>query len=724
MVKLTVFGAAVALTMASVNDGRGQQTAPAPRSDTREVHHDIEVQDPYRGLEAMRAPEVMRWARAQDAAARAYAAAWPHRAEIRDRIERAANHYLFLPPIRRNNRYFYTRMNSSATSVSVLMQQGLDGVARTIVDAGLEDENGLVIDRIVWPSPDGTLLAYGVGRAGSRWIDIRIREVHTGRELPDRLTGLRGGRFSNVSWAPDGKGLYYDAFAPPADHARLEARLTGSRVAFHPLGGVQKNDRILVGPYRDATILSHQLTDDGSWLVVTSSDGTATGNGVTAFEVGRGDLPGRELVKGSPSPFALAGSAGDEVWLYTTAGAPNGRVVGVNVARPDSSSWRDIVAEQRYAIDSWVGIRAVGDVLVGGYRERGLLRLRAFRPGDPVGREVRLPAIGSVWFGVTGRQGDPEFFFQLSGFADPGTVYRHDLASGRTAPFRAPALEYDPAQVVTRQVFYRNSAGTSVPMYLAYFKGREPDGRRPVMIYGYAFGGWSASPWFRPHMAEWFRLGGAFALPALRGGGEFGQDWAEAGLLRNRQNAVDDFTAAAEWLVANGLARPDGIIAETNSAGASVVGAAVLQRPNLFRAAIFGFPLLDLLRYAEFTGGARWRSQLGDVTDAGDFRAMRAYSPVHNVRPGVCYPAMLVAPGELDEVTPPFHGYKFVAALQRERRCDAPVLLRVSWGAGHADGRDQPATLDNLADQIAFVYRVLESDRHLGRGPAAPPSSP
>ncbi len=381
------------------------------------------------------------------------------------------------------------------------------------------------------------------------------------------------------------------------------------------------------------------------------------------------------------------------------------------MTRPDSSHWRDIVAEQRFPIDSWVGIRAVGDVLVGGYREDGLLRLRVFRPGVPGGRELPLPTIGSVWFGVTGRQGDPEFFFQLSGFVDPGTVYRHDLRSGQTTLFRAPKLDYDPAQVVTKQVFYRNSAGARVPMYLAYLKGHEPDGSRPVMIYGYAFGGWSASPWFRPHMAEWFRLGGAFALPALRGGGEFGQEWAEAGLRRNRQNAVDDFIAAAEWLVASGLARREGLVAETNSAGASVVGAAVIQRPELFRVALFGFPLLDLLRYAEFTGGARWRSQLGSVTDRGDFRALLAYSPVHNVRHGVCYPAMLVAPGELDEVTPPFHAYKFVAAVQREQSCAAPVLLRMSWGAGHAYGKDQETTVENLADQIAFVYQVMQGSR-------------
>jgi prolyl oligopeptidase len=693
--------------------------AQTVRSHSVEVRHGIAIADPFRWLEAMRTPRVLAWARRQDTRARVFASGWPGRDSIRLSIARAADHDRYLAPVRRDGIYYFARVNSSFTRVSILRQVGLDGSPALVVDAGVEEKRGLAVNRSFSPSPDGAILAYGVMRFGSGWMQLRFRDTRTGRDLPDALEGLRGGRASNVSWAPDGSGVFYDAFTPPSAESRQHAQLTGSRVAFHRVGTRQGKDRVLAGPYVAGIVVSHQLTDDSRWLVATLSDGSHPGNRVDVFETGAGGLRKRELVRDEAAPFSLVGSAGNEIWLYTQAGAPNGRVVAIDVEHPEPAHWREVVAEQPHPIDPWTGIRALGEEIVGGFRENGLLRLRIFRPGQPSGRELPLPRIGSVWFGFTGRQGDPEFFFTLDGFADPGTVYRHDLSAGRTSVFRAPELPYNSDDVITRQVFYSGEAGDSIPMYLAYQKGMEPDGRRPVMIYGYAFGGWSASPWFRPHMAEWFRMGGVFALPALRGGGEFGQAWAEAGIRANRQNAVDDFVAAARWLVAHGLASPQTLVAETNSAGASVVGAAILQRPNLFGAALFGFPLLDLLHYERFTGGAQWRSQLGSVEDRAEFQALMAYSPVQNVRSGLCYPAVLVTPGELDETTPPFHAYKFVAALQRAQSCDAPALLRMSWGAGHSYGRDQATTVSNFADQLAFLRRVLPASGQWG-GEGAP----
>jgi prolyl oligopeptidase len=661
--------------------------------------------DPYAGLEQMGSPDVVRWARQQDALARAYAAAWPGRADLARRIGQVADHVRYLKPLRAGGRYFFARVDATFTRVSILVQTGLRGRPRTLI----QGSDSLVVDRTFWPSPDGRLVAYGLASPGSRWVEIRFREVASGRDLPDRIQGSRGGTTSNLSWAPDGSGVYYDAYALPAKADRLTAPVVGSRVGFHRLGTASEADRILLGPYPDSRSLYQSMTDDGRWLVVTEADGASPGNRVLAFDLRRGDRAPRTVIDSQDIPFALVGSAGPQLWLYTQAGAPNGRIIAVGPDRPDPARWRDVVPEQPYPIDTWAGFRAVGDRVVVAYRERGLLRLRLFRPGHPTGEELRLPSIGSVWFGFTGLQGDPEFFFSLDGFVDPGTVYRHDLQSGRTVAFLRPELPYDPGEVVTRRIFWRGPAGDSLPMYLAYRRGREPDGTRPVMIYGYAFGGWSASPWFRPHMVEWFRMGGAFALPALRGGGEFGQAWAEAGIRRNRQHAVDDFIAAVEWLKARGLAGPGGVVAETNSAGASVVGAAMVQRPELFRAALFGFPLLDLLRYESYTGGAAWRSQLGTVSDSGDLAVLQRYSPVHNVRPGACYPAVLAMPGERDETTPPFHAYKFVAALRAAQRCAAPILLRVSYGAGHAYGADPASTVENLADQLAFVGRALAS---------------
>jgi prolyl oligopeptidase len=321
-------------------------------------------------------------------------------------------------------------------------------------------------------------------------------------------------------------------------------------------------------------------------------------------------------------------------------------------------------------------------------------------------RDLELPYLGSVWSGWVGRQGSSEAFYLLSGFVDPGTVYRLDLASGRSEAVLAPELPFDPRAFVTRQEFWSGPAGERIPVYLAHHARTPPDGERPVLLYGYAFAGWSAAPWFRPHLAEWLEGGATFALPALRGGGEFGAAWHQGGIRRMRQNAIDDFVACARWLVTHDLARADRLAAETNSAGASVVAAALLQAPDAFGAGILAFPLLDVLRYDRFTGGAAWRSELGTADDPEDFRALLAYAPNLAVRPGVAYPPLLVTPGSLDQVTPPCHAYKFVASLQAARAPEA-VLLRVAHGAGHAYGKDLASSVESFAEQLSFLERAF-----------------
>lgn len=711
----TVLLAGIALVLAphavSAQEGRtnpSEATAdrppPATRSDHVDRYHGVDVADPYRWMEDLDDPEVRTWARRHDAYARAYIAENPDRDQIRDRIAAAADHRRYLAPMRRGGRYFFVRANATFTRVAVVVREELEGGDRVLVHP---DEDGLggVVDRSLWPSPDGRLLAFGTSGPASRWLKIRVRDVSSARDLPDRLEGLLGRRISNVSWNPDGSGIWYDGFDPPEDEDPRAARLKGARLAYHELGTDQDEDRVLLRGDPGQTI-NHRRTDDGRWVVATVRDGRSV-QSVHVFDASDPSAPPRVLVEDPGTRFTLVGSRENVLWFHVNRDAPNGRVVGVRIDEPGPESWTTVVPEQHAAIDSWVGIRAVGDVLVGGYRRDGLLELRVFTPGEEGYALLELPRVGSAWFGVTGRQGDPEFFYVLSGFVNPGTVFRHDLRTGRTEAVLEPRLPYDPTDFVTRRVFYSGPAGDSIPMFVAHHREMAPGPSSPVMLYGYAFGGWSVSPWFRVHLAEWFRSGGVFALPALRGGGEFGQDWAEAGLRTNRQNAVDDFIAASEWLIEQGMSGASSLVAETNSAGASVVGAALVQRPDLYGAALFGFPLLDILRYHEFTGGARWSSQLGTVEDEAEFHALLDYSPVHNVEPGTCYPATLVTPGENDETTPAFHAYKFVAALRHAQVCDRPILLRVAWGAEHAYGRDEPSQLDSYADQIAFVHRVL-----------------
>jgi prolyl oligopeptidase len=334
--------------------------------------------------------------------------------------------------------------------------------------------------------------------------------------------------------------------------------------------------------------------------------------------------------------------------------------------------------------------------------------VRIFDEAGRFVRELDLPREGSIWSGVVGTQDDPYAFYSLSGLVDPGTVYRLDVARGASTEFQAPAVPYDPDDFVTRQVFFTSRDGTRVPMFVIHKRGVEPGSPRPVFMYGYGFGAWTAAPWFQPHMAVWLQNGGVWALPNLRGGGEYGQEWHAAGSLLQKQNAIDDYIAAAEWLIAHDWTRPGLLVANGSSAGGAVVGAALVQRPDLFGAGVLEYPVLDMLRYDRFTNAQRWRSEYGSPQNPGEFHVLRTYSPVHTVVEDVCYPAILVAPGERDEVTPPLHAYKFVAALQHARTCRAPALLRVSWGAGHSPGATLEDSIDNWADQLAFLDRVLE----------------
>lgn len=590
------------------------------------------------------------------------------------------------------------------------MQTGLDGEAVRLLDARVLLKRREVLHPQLWPGPDGRYLAYGVTAPGSRWMELRIRDLETGVDLPDQLTGLVA-YSSAVSWAADASAIYYERFDLPPAEDRQQARLHDENVFRHTLRTGQRSDTVVYDssdPLNE--VVTHALSEDGRFLVVAVRDGREGYARVLALDTSAPADGFRDLTGGEQANFTFVGSQGKEIWLQTDLGAPRGRIVGVPWERSAKDDWREIIPQQQgeATIDTWVGARALGDGIVVGYRQDSRLYFEYF---DKAGQRLRRfePAnLGSVWTGFYGRQGAPAVFFTVSSFADPGTVYRLDLETGEQTVFRRPDLPYDPDEIVVEQRFYASEVRDRVPMFLAYHKDTPPDGTLPVMMYGYGFGGWIAAPWFRPHLPAWFESGGAFALPALRGGGEYGESWHRDGVKTRKTNAIEDYIAAAEALVDVGLVRPELLVAETNSAGGPVVGAAMLRRPDLFGAAILAFPLLDMLAYENYTHAVRWRSELGSVENREEFVALKSYSPVHNVEPDTCYPPVLLAPGALDEITPPIHAYKFAAALRDSRSCTNPVLLRVGWEAGHAYGGTPEETSASLAYQLAFLQAVLD----------------
>lgn len=666
-------------------------------------------------LEAMDSPRVLDWAQRHDAAARAWTAEHPDRDRLERTIRDGSVYRRFSAPIERGGRYFYTSFDPGLSEVSLHVRDGLDGVERTLVDgARLARDEGKVLFRVVAPSPDGRLVAYAVSEPSSRWTTLRVLDVASGRDLADRISGLAGS-LSSVWWSADGRGFYYDRYELPPGELRATAPLRGEVVAYHGLSSPAASDRVVYTPEDpDNHFLTLRGSSDGRYLGIIVRDGRSIANRLLVVDMTRPGAAPVALAPEADSRTSFVGSWGSTVLLLTDRGAPRFRIVAVDMDDPERP-WRELIPQRDGTIDTWIAVRVAGERIIVGYREDGLYVPRVFTlDGTPL-YTVEIPRAGSVWTGFVGHQRAAEAFYVVSGFADPGTVYRLDLESGASTVFRQPQTPWDPSEIVTRVVFFSSSGGSRIPMFLAYHRDAPPDGRRPVMMYGYGFGGWAAGPWFRAHMWEFFRLGGVFALPALRGGGEFGEAWHQAGVGVHRQNGIDDFIAAAEWLVAQGLADPKRLVAETQSAGAALVGAAILQRPDLFGAGVFGFPLLDLMNYERFTSGARWRGELGSVADPEQRAALLAYSPVHNVRGAGCYPPMLILPGERDETTPPMHAYKFAAALQAASGCDSLALLRVAWGAGHSYGLTPEDKAASLADQLAFLARTV------GLGKAAPP---
>jgi prolyl oligopeptidase len=689
------------------------QPPRAPRGTEADTLHGVRVDDPYRWLEAMGSEATRAWVRAQDGYARSLVAGTSGRADIHRRLTSVAAIERYRAPVSRGGRLFYARFASTgpAAASSLEMDEGR-GSSRTLIDgAATERATGLVPSQY-FPSPDGRLVAYTVRTRGTRWETLRVRDVESGRDLPDSLTGINGGS-STVQWDPDGRGLTYVRFAIPPRGEERQVQLRDPRLFRHRLGQPQTADSLVFElPSIPDALFRHRVSDDGRFIIVNAPLSSGNVNRIWAADLRAPERGFVSVVDSADAAYWFVGSEGSTLWLVTNLQAPRWRVIAVDAADPRRERWREVIPEAAEAMDlTGGGISMVGGRFIVAYVSDARLRIKTFDTSGRPAREVALPKLGSVWTGFVGRQGDAEAFYVLSGVVDPGTIYRLDVASGTSTVYRRPPLPYDVDRYETRQVFYMSRDGTRIPMYVVHRKGLVPDGRAPAYMYGYGTAGWSAAPWFQPNMAVWLEMGGVWALPNTRGGGEYGEQWHRAGVRRNKQTAIDDYIAAAEWLVANRYAARERLVANTSSAGGPLVAAAIAQRPDLFGAAIIDYPLIDLMRADRFTGGRGFAREYGLVEDAGDFRAIAAYDPLRTVAPGKCYPATMVSPGERDELTVPMHAYKLVAVLQHAQACGRPIALRVSWGAGHTAGATLADAVDTWADQLAFLTRVLSLER-------------
>ena len=668
-------------------------------SDAADTFGGVTIPDPYRWLEDLDSPDVAAWVHAQNAVTQDHLATLPLREHYRSRLTELWNYPRTSLPAIEANRLFYAHNTGLQRQAALYVRDGLDAPPRPVLDPNALWPDGSLSLSQYSPSPDARLLAYAVAEGGADWETIRVRDVATGTDLGDHVSWVR---FSDLSWTHDSRGFFYSRYPAPPPNKVLEAALAHQAVYYHRIGTAQSDD-LLIYERRDepAWIVNATVSDDGRYLLVRTYKGADHNNQLHVLDLVRADAP---VLSGSLSAivstidaeYSPIGNHGSRLFIRTDKGAPNRCVVAVDLGNP--STFETVVPEGPHAIEAVVLTRAH---LVVHHLVDVQSRLRTFRLDGTPDRDIDLPGLGAV-SELRSRSDQDEVWFQFSSPLSPATVYRADLDSRALASFMPPAPPIDASQFETLALFATSKDGTRVPYFLTRKKGSPQDGTRPALIYGY--GGFSISvlPGYRPDVPAWLERGGAFVSVNMRGGAEYGEAWHQAGMLDRKQNVFDDFIAVADTLVRTRVTSSDRLAIMGGSNGGLLVGAVMEQRPDLVAVALPAVGVMDMLRYDHFTGGRLWATEYGSASNPDHCAFLLAYSPLHNVRPGTCYPATLVTTADHDDRVVPSHSYKFTAALQAAQGCDRPVLIRVETQGSHGY-RPTDRLIAERADQWAFA---------------------
>jgi prolyl oligopeptidase len=675
------------------------------RVETTDDYFGTRVADPYRWLENLDSPQVHDWVTRENALSQPVLAALPARPWLKKRLGELWGHERFDVPVRRGGHYFY-RHNDGTQNQSVLfVSDRLDGPGRVLFDPNTASSDATVALADFTPSVQGDVLAYALSDGGTDWQVWHFRRTRDGVDLPDTL---RFTKYWGVSWAHDGSGVYYSRYPSLASGRGDDAARPA--VYFHRLGTGQDLDTQVYAVTDHPThVPTARVTEDGHFLVITLKEGSLT-NAVELLDLRKAGATPQPLFTAWDARYDYIGSRGSELYFQTTRDAPLGRVIAVDALQPGAP--RTVVAEGAGAIRdaSYVGGRVIVSYVEDAH---GVARIYS-RDGTLAGT-VPLPGLGSIE-GFEGEGTQAETFFSYTDYLTPSRVYRLDVDSVRASLWRAPTAPGDADAYVTEQVFYPSKDGTRIPMYITHRRDMPRDGSGAMLLYGYGGFDISLTPTYRPSVQAWLEMGGAYAEANLRGGGEYGESWHKAGTLENKQRVFDDFIAAAEFLIREHYTRSARLGIHGRSNGGLLVGAALTQRPDLFGAALPAVGVLDMLRYHTASANARqWSSDYGLSENPDQFKALYAYSPVQNVKKGVCYPPTLITTADHDDRVVPWHSYKFAAALQAAQVCGNPILIRVETRAGHGAGKPVWMQVDDFADQWAFLARWLGVEAPVGR---------
>ncbi len=707
-IPLYITVAAIGLVTTNCTSNKKSQIKTMPYPETAKVdvtdnYHGTVVADPYRWLEDDNSAETAAWVAAENEVTFDYLSQIPYRQAVNDRLTALWNYEKIGIPSKVGDKYFYFR-NDGLQNQSVLyvMDSIDDPQPRVFLDPNTFSTDGTVAMDNISFSKDGKYMAYSTAESGSDWVVLHIIETETGRILDDEIHWLK---FSGAQWAADSQGFYYSRYDEPVKGSELSGQNQFQKVYYHKIGTAQSEDK-LVYEDKESPLRYYTAFDDGDtgkWFFISITEGATAANDVLIRSVSKDGKaePFRHLFKETGEyEYHIAKVKGDTAYVYTNAGAPNFRLLRMDLRAPIGPN-KEIIRE--HPKDMLQGVSFVGDYIFAQYMTDATSKVIQFDKEGRLIREVELPGIGSV-AGFGDEDDATETFYSFSTFTAPPTIYRYDLKTGESTLYAQPKIEFDPDQYITEQVFFTSADGTQVPMFISYRKGLKMNGKNPALIYGYGGFNIGLTPGFSPTYMAIMEQGGIFAQVTLRGGNEYGEKWHKAGMLENKQNVFDDFIAAGEYLVEHEYTSKKKLGIMGGSNGGLLVGACMLQRPDLFAVAIPQVGVLDMLRYHLFTVGWGWVTEYGSSDNAEQFEYIYKYSPLHNIKKGVCYPATLITTGDHDDRVVPAHSFKFAATLQEAQECDNPVLIRIDTNAGHGAGKPTSKRIDEAADILSFFF--------------------
>ncbi|MGB5250641.1 MAG: prolyl oligopeptidase family serine peptidase [Gammaproteobacteria bacterium] len=694
-------------------DSDGLVYPPARRSDHVDDYFGTEVADPYRWMEDLDSSEVADWVKAENDISRPYLESLPGRENIRKQAETLWNYKSWGVPRKTGGRYFFEVSDGVSNQPVLYYSSAADGAPEIAIDPNGFSEDGTIAMANYVVSPDGRKIAYARSDGGTDWVTLHVRDLDTGKDLPETLRDVKFG--GSISWLADSQGFVYNRY--PQDENGRGDDTRQARIFYHRIGGPQSADTLVYEvtdhPRRQA---SGQVSEDGDYLVLSLIEGSFD-NGVYYMDLRKPERPVVRLLDQWDGIYDFLGNAGQRFYFRTTADAPNGRVIAIDLDRPGPDQWFEVVAETDTPIyaASLAADHVVLHYLTDAHSTVRLVRLN----GTPDG-EIPLPGLGTVYGNnankpssgdedrLSSRLGDDQIFFGFTSYVDPASTYEYKISSRTVTPLESAVTPFDGDQYQTRQVFFESKDGTRVPMFLTHRKDLKADGQQPTLLYGYGGFNQALTPGYSPRWAIWLDMGGMLAIPNLRGGGEYGKRWHEAGTRLKKQNVFDDFIAAAEWLIDEGYTSPERLAVFGGSNGGLLVAACMLQRPELFGAVVPAVGVLDMLRYHTATANARfWATDYGLSENEDEFRAQYAYSPLHNVKTDVCYPATLIQTGDHDDRVASWHSFKFGAELQQAQSCANPIIVRVETRGGHGAGKPTWMRIEEEADRFAFVRQAL-----------------